>query len=247
MKNTKTVFCLLATMFIGVAVLPSARADEWNKKTIVTFSQSVEVPGKILPAGSYTFKLLDSPSDRHIVQIFDADGTHLITTVLAVNDYRLKPTGETVIKFNEQPGDAPEALRAWFYPGDNFGQEFVYPKKRALELAQSTKLAVPSSEATEEESMKTAPVVAYNSDEKEVEVDKAIQTSPPAASEPVTTPAPVTTVTTPTPSAEANEKTEAHNRTELPQTGSSMPLIALLGALSVSFAFALKLFVKYAS
>ena len=243
MKNMKTTICLLATMFIGAAVLPSARADEWNKKTQLTFSQSVEVPGKILPAGTYTFKLLDSPADRHIVQIFDADGTHLITTVMAINNYRLKPTGETVIKFSEQPADAPEALKAWFYPGDNFGQEFVYPKKRAIELAQASKSVVPSSEASEESSMRTAPVTAYNSEEKEVEVNKEIQTSP--STEVVTTsPAPATTVTTPAPSVESHE---AHNRTELPQTGSSMPLIALLGALSLSFAFALKLFVKCAS
>ena len=117
MRIGKSVFLLLAITLLGATVLPSARADTWNKKTIVTFSQAVEVPGKILPAGTYTFMLLDSPSDRHIVQIFNADGSQLVTTVLAINDYRLKPTGETVMKFSERPGDAPDALRAWFYPG----------------------------------------------------------------------------------------------------------------------------------
>src|SRR5579863_729740 len=71
----------------------------------------------------YTFKLLDSQSDRHIVQIWDADGSHLIATVLAINNVRLKPTGKTVVKFAERSGDNPEALKAWFYPGDNSGQE----------------------------------------------------------------------------------------------------------------------------
>jgi hypothetical protein len=70
MKMAKAAFCLLAATVLGAAVLPSARADEWNKKTVVTFSQAVEVPGKVLPADTYTFQLLDSPSDRHIVQIF---------------------------------------------------------------------------------------------------------------------------------------------------------------------------------
>src|SRR4249920_3490343 len=88
-----------------------------------------------VPAGTYTFVLLDSPADRHIVQIFSADGSHIIATVLAINNYRLKPTGDTVVKFAERAGDNPEALKAWFYPGDNFGQEFVYSKKRAIELA----------------------------------------------------------------------------------------------------------------
>jgi hypothetical protein len=260
MRNFKTAFCLLATLCFGAAVLPSARADEWNKKTTMTFSQSVEVPGKILPAGTYTFKLLDSPADRHIVQIFDADGTHLITTVLAINDYRLKPTGETVVKFTERAGDAPEALRAWFYPGDDFGQAFVYSKKRAMELAQSNKYAVPSSEITDENSMKTSSIIAYDSDQKETEFSKVpstttetVKTEEPVATktpEPVTTPAPVTIAqATPPPavSHDSDAKEDARERAELPKTASSMPLIALLGALSISIAFGLKLFLKLTS
>jgi LPXTG-motif cell wall-anchored protein len=248
MKNFKTTFCLLATLCFGAAVLPSARADEWNKQTKMTFSQSVEIPGKILPAGTYTFRLLDSPADRHIVQIFDADGTQLITTVLAINDYRLKPTGETVVKFTERAGDAPEALRAWFYPGDDFGQAFVYPKKRAMELAQSNKYSVPSSETTDENSMKTSAITAYDSEQKETEFSKAPETvkteEPVATKTPEPEPAPVHVTTaqaTPPPAVSRAE------RTELPATGSSMPLIALLGALSISIAFGLKLFLKLTS
>ncbi|MGB2678914.1 MAG: hypothetical protein WAN12_17670, partial [Candidatus Acidiferrum sp.] len=75
MKIVKALFCLLALTLFAATLLPSARADQWNKKTVVTFSQAVEVPGKILPAGTYTFQLLDSPSDRHIVEIFNADGS----------------------------------------------------------------------------------------------------------------------------------------------------------------------------
>lgn len=258
MRNIRTTFCLLATLCFGAAVLPGARADEWNKKTTMTFSQSVEIPGKILPVGTYTFKLLDSPADRHIVQIFDADGTHLITTVLAINDYRLKPTGETVVKFTERPGDAPEALRAWFYPGDDFGQAFVYSKKRAMELAQLNKDSVPSSEVTDEDSMKTSAITAYDSDQKETEFSKG----PSTTTEPVQTEQPVAAKTlepeaTPVTSAQAtpapaighdsDAKEDAREREELPKTASSMPLIALLGALSLSLAFGLKLFLKLTS
>src|SRR6202023_3911778 len=104
----------------------------------------IEIPGQILPAGTYTFQLLDSLSDRHIVQIFNAGGSQIIATILAINNYRLEPTGETVMKFSERPGDSPEALRAWFFPGDNFGKDFVYPKARAIQLAQATQFAVPA-------------------------------------------------------------------------------------------------------
>jgi hypothetical protein len=236
MKNVKAVFCLLAVTMLGAIVVPSARADEWNKKTVVTFSQAVEVPGKVLPAGTYTFQLLDSPSDRHIVQIFNADGTQIIATILAINNYRLHPTGDTVMKFSERPGDAPEALRAWFYPGNSFGQEFVYPKARAIQLAQTTKEIVPAvaADTLDDNAMRTIPIVAVTPEQKEVEVATVIQTTPA-----VETPAPVA-VATPVPVAV--KETE-----ELPQTASTMPLIALLGVLSISVALGLKLVLKLAS
>ena len=234
MKPFKALLGLFAVTLLGATVLPSARADTWNKKTVVTFSQAVEVPGKILPAGTYTFQLLDSLSDRHIVQIFNADGSQIIATILAINNYRLQPTGETVMKFSERPGDSPEALRAWFYPGDEFGQEFVYPKVRAIQLAQTAKVIVPAvaAETLDDNSMKTVPIVAETPDQKEVEVNTVIQTTPPAAA--VETPAPVAVA--------AVKETE-----ELPQTASSMPLIAMLGGLSISLALGLKLFLKLAS
>jgi hypothetical protein len=228
MKYVKAVFCLLAITLFGAAVVPSARADTWNKKTVVTFTQAVEVPGKILPAGTYTFQLADSPSDRHIVQIFNADGSQIISTILAINNYRLEPTGETVMKFSERPGDSPEALRAWFYPGDNFGQEFVYPKVRAIQLAQVAKVIVPAVAADDldDKVIRTIPIVAVTPEQKEVEVSEVIQTTPPVTAPPVA----------------AVKETE-----ELPQTASSMPLIALLGGLSISLALGLKLFLKLAS
>jgi hypothetical protein len=253
MKSVKSVFALLAITLFSVAVLPSARADTWNKKTVVTFSQAVEIPGKILPAGTYTFQLLDSPSDRHIVQIFNADGSQIITTILAINDYRLKPTGETIMKFNERPGDSPEALRAWFYPGDNFGQEFVYPKARAIQLAQTTQFAVPAvADDVDDNVIKSVPIVAVTPDQKEVEVATVIQTTAPVAETPEQKVVEVTPAPQATPAVVAADPApvtvaKATQTEELPQTASSMPLIALLGGLSISLALGLKLFLKLTS
>jgi hypothetical protein len=243
MRIAKSLFLLLTITLLVATVVPNTRADTWNKKTVVTFSQAVEVPGKILPAGTYTFVLLDSPADRHIVQIFNADGTQLITTVLAINDYRLKPTGDTVMKFSERPGDTPDALRAWFYPGNNFGQAFVYPKVRAVQLAQTAQIIVPAVavDTLDETVIKTAPIVAETPDQKEVEVNTAIQTSEPVAV--VETPAPVAIVATPAPEAVvAAKETE-----QLPHTAGSIPLIALLGGLAIGLALGLKLVLKHTS
>src|SRR5271170_3957532 len=141
-----TTMCCMALM--GAMLASSAKADDWNRKTVVTFSGPVEIPGvhlqgwAVLPAGTYVFKILDSQSDRHIVQIFNKDETIVYATILAIPNYRLKATSKTVMTFRERPAGEPEALRAWFYPGANWGEEFVYPKARAMVLAKAANAPV---------------------------------------------------------------------------------------------------------
>ena len=222
MKIVKTVLVVLALAVLGALFAPRAGADEWNKKTVMTFSQPVEIPGQILPAGTYTIKLVDLASERHIVQFLDADGTKVIATVLAINNWRLRPTGKSVVTFAERVGDSPEAVKAWFYPGDNFGQEFVYPKHRAIELAVAAKEPIPAiAEEVAPADLKTVPIVAVTPEQKEVPVAEVIETSPTAAKETTTLVA---------------------QNTSLPKTASSLPLIALLGIASLGFAFVLKRF-----
>jgi hypothetical protein len=221
MKIIKTVLAVLTLAMFGLICVSSAQADEWNKKTVMTFSQPVEIPGQVLPAGTYTIKLVDIASERHVVQFLDADGIHVVATVLAINNWRLHPTGETVVKFAERAGDNPEALKAWFYPGDNFGQEFVYPKQRAIQLAIETREAIPAiAEETPASDLKTAPIVAVTPERAEVPVTEVI-----AITQPVTQdPAPVNVA----------------QETSLPKTASLLPLIALLGLASLGCAFVVK-------
>src|SRR6266849_2510618 len=144
MNRVKTKVMLVLGLAVLGAVLPRATADEWDQKSVFTFSGPVEIPGKVLPSGTYVFKLADSPSDRNIVQVFNKDEKHLSATFLAIPDYRLQPAGKTIITFEERPAGSPEAVRAWFYPGENYGHEFVYPKPKALELAKVNNTPVPS-------------------------------------------------------------------------------------------------------
>jgi hypothetical protein len=136
------IFCLI---LVALAFPSRVEGDERNKKTIVTFNEPIEIPGvgdQVLPAGTYVFKLMDSSSDRNIVQIFTERENRLYATILTIRNYRLRPTNKTVITFHERPGASPQAIRAWFYPGANSGHEFVYPKERAVELAKLTNLSV---------------------------------------------------------------------------------------------------------
>jgi hypothetical protein len=153
-KLTSVLGVVFAALLMLVLAAPNVRADQWNQLTYVHFGAPVEVPGyhgpMVLPAGTYTFKLLDSMADRNIVQIFNKSQSHLFTTVLAIPDLHLHPSGKTVIEFHEMPTGNPPALKAWFYPGMQYGQEFVYPKSRAVELAKATHepvLSMPDEEA----------------------------------------------------------------------------------------------------
>jgi hypothetical protein len=120
------VCTVLAAVLFGGILAPGATADQWDKKTIVTFSDSVEVARQVLPAGTYVFRLAESPTDRHIVQIWNADETKILATTITFPNTRLEPPDKSIFEFEERAGDSPMALKVWFYPGDSTGQEFVY-------------------------------------------------------------------------------------------------------------------------
>jgi LPXTG-motif cell wall-anchored protein len=206
MKTFSIVMCLFVTCAF---LLPTAVADEWNQRTYITFSEPVEVPGtgaQILPAGTYMFKLMDSNSNRHIVQIFSQDGKHVFTTILAIPNYRLNVTDKTVITFWEKPAGQPQAIRAWFYPGEYWGQEFVYPKSAQVSEAVITEPVVPVQEP--------APQVA---------VATPVETPAPAPAEEVAQAMPQSD----------QAPAQQPEAPALPQTASDLPLIALTGLLSL--------------
>ena len=126
MRVGGSFLAILAASCVGVVAPRTAAADDWDKQTVMTFSQSVEIPGKVLPAGKYLFRLSDSESNRHIVQVFDQGG-RMIATVLTIPVARLATADDTRITFAEQPAGAPSPIKNWFYPGDLIGEEFIYP------------------------------------------------------------------------------------------------------------------------
>jgi hypothetical protein len=116
----------LAVLLGGVAMLPLAKADEFNHETTVMVSGPVEAAGRVLPTGEYVFKLADNQMDRNIVQIFNEDQTHIVATLFTVPAYRTEPTNDTVITLEERPNGSPEALGTWFFAGQNEGVQFLY-------------------------------------------------------------------------------------------------------------------------
>jgi hypothetical protein len=248
MKLFKAMTTVCCVALMSAVVSQSAKADEFNKKTTITFSGPVEIPGVhlvgfgVLPAGTYVFKILDSQSDRHIVQIFSSDEKTVYATILAIPNYRLKATDKTVVTFSERPAGQPEALRAWFYPGRNWGDEFVYPKAMAIELSKITNTPVlftsvdlplevvePARLVDEPlvAELKQAPIMAIKPTGEEVQLAEVV-TPPPAVTEVAVANETETTVTTTLPSTGSS----------LPSTGSSLPLIGLLGFMALGAALA---------
>jgi hypothetical protein len=134
-KSMLTAICV-ATLF--TATIASAQGILPDRKTIVTFSGPVSLPGTTLPAGTYVFRIADSPANRNIVQIFDRDDAKLITTLLAVAAQRDRAEGDPVVSFKETPSDRPPAVRYWYYAGEKDGNEFVYPKAQAMMIARAS-------------------------------------------------------------------------------------------------------------
>lgn len=243
MKLNRSYLVILAlALFVIFILTPTVRADEWNKRTVVTIDEAIQLPNVVLQPGSYVFKLLDSESDRHIVQISDKDEKHVITTILAMPNYQLQPKGKSVFTFWETPAGTPPALRAWFYPGDQFGQEFAYPKNLSTQLAASNNTPVLTTPAQSADDMKNAPVTSMSEVGQQNELDseayKAPKQTSAAAAPPPPTPAPTPAADQAPPPA-SPEPAPAPVPSELPATGSQLPLIGLIGATSLAAALVL--------
>jgi len=223
---------------------PSALADQWNKKTYMTINEPVQIPGKVLQPGKYVVRLLDSPSNRHVVQIFNENESQIQATVLAIPNYRLQPTGDTQFGFYETPAGQPKALRSWFYPGDNFGQEFAYPKTESVTIAAASNTTVPTTYAQTEADLTTAKVGTVDKAGTEMELDRQTYTQGTAVAQntpPATTPA--TPAATPAPMTEqpaATMPAATPAATTLPRTGSPLPLVGMLGGLSLLVSAAMR-------
>jgi len=115
----------------------TAHASESNQATTLTFNQPIQIPGQILPAGTYYFQLLDTISDRNVVQIFNSERTQIYATLLTVSAERSKPAEDTTITLAEQGAGKPDVLLKWFYPGNLTGNEFLYSDQKEKELAHA--------------------------------------------------------------------------------------------------------------
>ena len=210
-----------------VGLIPVLHADEWNKQTTVTLNEPLITGNKVLQPGTYVWKLMDSATNRNIIRIYNEDQSKLETTVLAVPDYRLRPTGKTQFAYWETPAGVPKAVRTWFYPGDDYGQELPYPKKLVAQLAAARPTPVPTAY---KEPAAPAPEPQPAASVQKPEPAPAAPTEM-ASAAPAPRPAPAAQ---PAPEPQTNTA-PAPEPKSLPTTASYGPLAGLVGLFSFGF------------
>jgi len=253
-------FALACTLAAAAMVPVGASAQGLpNQDTFFTFSQPVELPGMTLPAGTYLFQLVDSPSNRHVVRIMSQDRQKLHTTVMSIPNYSVeRPSDKPEIRFLESSETGPQAIKAWFYPGRTTGHEFIYPRSQAMKLAArtgesvlTTKTDSPAvAESVAEQDMsrvdrsgadsavaaETRTAETTTAQTTSAQTTNAQATAPranAASSQPPTQtpPANVQAPAQPAPATRTAERTEPArtDRSALPATASLLPLLGLVG------------------
>jgi len=222
-RRSRTALVALSGIALALGIAEfRVQAGEWDKRTVLTVNEPMQIRETLLEPGQYVLKLLNSNSDRHVVQIYNADQTHLINTVMAIPGYRVQATGGSRFVMWETPEGSARALKAWFYPGDNFGQEFPYPKHlQQIAFAQPTPLR-PSA---------AVPVPQEPAIQPQASVQEPSQQPVEVAQEPVqiaqNSPPPPPTATPELPPQSPVSTTPA----ELPKTASPYPIFGLTGLL----------------
>jgi hypothetical protein len=269
LRKSLVIACAIAFTSALAPGTATAQDGNVNQKTYFTFSGAVELPGKTLPAGTYVFRVADSPSNRHIVQVFDKDEKDIIATLLAIPAQRLQAADDPEVRFMEVAANQPAAIRTWWFPGRTVGHEFIYPKDQATRLARATKSPVltVATDASTTESMRDAELARVNesaetstfsaeqtasaptgtsvSGRASAETQTAVNTPPPAGTARTTMPQSQAVtqrpVETTTPAPATTTEPVVTERTALPRTATVLPLVALLGLGSLAGAAALRI------
>jgi hypothetical protein len=218
MIRTKLFLACALAFAVSLAGTSALAQEPVNQITYFTFSAPFELPGgKVLPAGKYTFKIVDSPSNRHVVQIMSEDQKTMHATILAIPAQRQEPPSEPEVRFMETAANTPPAVRTWWYPGRTIGHEFIYPKDQARRLAarQTESVLTVAGAVNETEQMQTADLSRINATGQETTVTATTTTAQTTAQAAQTTTAQTTTAPT-TPAV--TERTTSTAQTTTAQT-----------------------------
>jgi hypothetical protein len=228
-----------ATAFSLLLAGGSAGADEWNRKTFLTFSGPVEIPGMVLPAGTYTFQIANPETSSRVIQVLDKSGTHVQRMFFALPTELVEAPDQPVVKFAERAEGRPEAIKAWFYPGERTGYEFVYPRSQAVKIARASHervLSAPDKSIETSENSKPAEAFKNAKVERVDENGNVAEAVRPAVAPRTEPPRNETAF------VQGNPQASQNSAAQLPKTASSLPLFQLVSVLSLAAGAGLRAF-----
>jgi hypothetical protein len=248
MKSIRILLLATCLISLGTSLSPKASAGDWDEKSMLTFDQPVELPGIVLPAGTYIFKLIASPVDRNLVQVLSADELKVYGTFNAVPRFRYDTSEKSLIVYEDRTPGSPKAIKEWFYPNYSYGHEFVYSRVEPSQIARTDESemhpAAESVPAVTDESSYMQALQQRQSGESE-SIASGVEPAMPSERADYTDllkekqPEPMMLARVDEPEKakasddmDAVKSSEAHS--EMPKTGSILPLIGLSGMLLVT-------------
>ena len=240
--RVKWLGVVYAAATLAVIAPATASAQPADKRTFFTFSGNVDMPGVALPAGQYEFRIANPDSSRNVIQVRSRDGKKNFGLFLTHQAERVTASDDAEVRFLEAGAGAAPAIKTWWYPGERIGYEFVYPKAQARRLAQRTRQPVlttrtETSTTSEAQNSKELTRISPTGSESQVAENEAAEAEP-AGSRQQGQRADSGSVPPPSPAPAGTSARAA--RTQLPQTASATPLVALFGLLMLATAAAMR-------
>ena len=202
------VLCL-----VGVGLTANtSHAEDSAKKATLTLNALTQLPGTTVAAGSYVFKQSGEQAGWNIVQVYNQDESSLVTTLLAYPNPNLSSSGQSILIYPQSTDGRTQVMEAFFFDNDPVAQQLAYPKKTADEIGAANHVRVPTTGTSD----------AYPSSLPSA----SSSWSAPLNQDAMQTPA--QTSSEPPPASSSAAKNEP-----LPQTGSPLPLIGLIGLLAL--------------
>lgn len=236
--------CIFAFL---VMLSPGAKASESDQKVVATFNAPVEIPGQVLPTGTYVFKILDIWSTRDVVRVFNADESKVLATTIAIPRYRSNPTDQALFVFEERGSNSPQALEAWYYPGHTFGHQFIYASRVTPEAVTATSGVTPAPPTESTANQPNAPEESSPVTSAEANTNEAAPAEQAQGNQSTDQTQTAQSQTTPNTSIATSGESKDQADKELPKTASTTPLIALIGIGLLGGALGLKALVSRVS
>jgi hypothetical protein len=113
--------------------------------------------------------------------VSDKDGSKVHGIFLSIANQKMEPADDPIVMFKEAPAGAPQPIKAWWYPGESYGYEFVYPHDQAMKIAKANHTSVLSTNGIAKADTATSDITRVTDDEALKDSSRPVPTTAPEA------------------------------------------------------------------